>query len=995
MKRLLLFFSVMFFGLSMSFGQRTVSGTIVDDTGDALIGASILVKGTSMGTVTDIDGKFSLQIPNDADVLVVSYTGYNSQEITVGNASVLDITMETDSELLEEVVVIAYGTQKRESLTGSLSTVTGEMLEAKPIATIDQLLQGQAPGLIVLGGSGQPGADAGSVVLRGPASIQGNNEPIYIMDGIQISASDFAALNPNDVESISVLRDASSTAIYGASGANGVIVINTRNGQAGETRVDYNVQWGFSNFTRDKFDMMNSTEKLVFEERARRGPGWSNSRNNPANASLSEAELLLLDSELDSLRGINTNWRDLIFQTGYTQTHNMRVSGGDENTTFYFSGNYYDEEGQVIDSKIQRGTLRANIEEKISDKVKIGMRATGGYADIRFIQSENGINLNNPFALAYLMNPYEQVRLDNGDYQFGSTGRNPFEEVEFNEDQQSEFKGIAQLYTDIEFIPHFTFSGRWGLDHTSETQTEYIDPDSRLGSTSSQGQQGQLDKTQEKRTWLTFSHVLNYGKIFNDRHNVDVIVGQELRRRHWNEFSFNAYGLTGGLTSPAGVTPGSADNPDFIPGIGGFSRKKSIMSFLSRVNYTLDDKYNVTLGARRDGSSVFGDNNRWGTFWNAGGSWIISRESFMDNVGAVSFLKLGVSYGTNGNSEGIGEQEKTALFVTGSYAGSDAFIPSATNPGNADLKWEVLKGINAFIEYGFFQDRISGSVAYYRNTTEDLFISQEVPRSAGSTSLTINAGSMKNEGVELDMAVKVLDGPVRLKVGGQFSYNDNVITDLGQVEEFEQGTSIIREGLALGTHYIEEWAGVDPANGNPLYVDEDGNITDNFNAVGPKADFGTYYAPWAGGVNLEVGYKGFWLTALGSWVYGNVLFNNQTFFQENPNFAQFNMTTVMNNPWLNPGDVTEVQRLDSPRQFSSKDLEDGSFFRLRNVQLSYDVPLKNGLLNTVKDIRIYVQAKNLLTLTKFTGFDPEIDNNIAQYEYPSSRAITFGLNVGF
>jgi outer membrane receptor protein involved in Fe transport len=325
-----------------------------------------------------------------------------------------------------------------------------------------------------------------------------------------------------------------------------------------------------------------------------------------------------------------------------------------------------------------------------------------------------------------------------------------------------------------------------------------------------------------------------------------------------------------------------------------------LASYFGRANYTLDDKYNFTAGIRRDGSSVFGENHRWGNFWNAGASWVLSREDFMRNSEVINYLKFGVSYGTNGNSEGILETEKYALFTNGSYGGNSAFLASSTNPGNADLKWEVLKGFNALVEFSLFGDRVMGNVNYYRNITEDLFISQELPRSAGGTSLTINAGSMKNEGIEVDLDFNVFRSQDwNINIGGQFSYNKNVITDLGQVDEFELGTSIVREGLALSTHYIEEWGGVNPANGNPMYVDENGNLTEDFNAVNPKATYGSSIAPWAGGVTFSANYKSFSLSALGSFVYGNVLFNNQTFLLENPNFAQFNSSNIMNSILFN------------------------------------------------------------------------------------------------
>jgi len=973
--------------------QHTITGTVTDQESTPLIGANVVIKGTSIGEITDLDGNYSLEVPDEYNTLIFTYIGYTNFEIDINGQTQLDVTL-SEGQLIDEVVITGYGVQDKKSITGSVSTINSAQIESLPIASIDQILQGQAPGLSILSGSGQPGSNSVSVVLRGPSSIQGNNNPIYVMDGVQIRPSDFAALNPNDIDNISILKDASSTAIYGASGANGVILINTKSGFDGETRVSYNVQYGNTSRARDKFDMMNSTEKLDFEELARRGPGWTLSPTNPANSGLSEEELTSNVAELDRLRGINTNWRDIVFRKGRIMSHNLSVMGGDEKTKFYIAGNLYEEEGVLNGSDFSRGTLRANFSEQVSDIIKVGIRTSGGLGKSKLVQSENSINLNNPAALAYLANPYEEIRDEDGNYVFGATGRNPIEEVEFNYEEQNNLKLLGQAFVEISPIKQLTFSGRWGVDYTNISSKEYIDPNSRL-STTVQGNQGQLDKDINNTTWTTFSHLANYTNVFNERHNLNFLVGQETRQRLRDDYSFQAFGLTGGLESPAAATAGSEDNPDFIPLITGLERKKVLNSYFSRINYTLDDKYNLTGGIRRDANSVFGENNRWGTFWNLGASWIASRESLLKNNSVLNYLKIGVSYGTNGNSEGILEQEQYTLYANSSYAGNPAFVPSATNPGNPDLKWEVLKGLNAFVEFGLFNDFITGNVAVYRNDTEDLFISQELPRSGGGTSLTINAGSMRNQGVELELSTALLKGDPYLEVGVQFAYNKNEITDLGQVDEFEQGTSIIQKGLSLGTHFIEEWGGVDPATGNPLYIDSEGNYTDNFAAVEPKAAFGSSFAPWTGGINLSAGYKGLTLSVLGNWVYGNTLFNNQTFFQENPNFAQFNLSTIMNSVWQNPGEITDIQRIGTARQFSSKDLEDGSFFRLRRVTLGYAIPLENDLLGVFSGLRFFVQGKNLLTITNFSGFDPEDNNNIASYGFPSAKAITVGMNVDF
>ena len=994
MKKLLFTLLTVLCVVGISNAQRTISGTISDTDGLALIGANVSVPNTTIGTITDIDGKFSLSVPDGSNQIEISYIGFDTQVIDVTDQTSVNVTL-VSGELLNEIVVVGYGQQDKASITGSVTSISAEKLEARPFASVDQLLQGQAPGLTVLSGSGQPGSNDVSVYLRGPSSIQGDNAPIYILDGIQISGEDFASLNSNDIESVSILKDASSTAIYGASAANGVILITTKRGNDGKTSIKYSGQVGFTSLARDNFNMMNSSEKLAFEELAQRGPGWNLSPINPANEGLSEEDLASNAAELARLSGINTDWRDIVFRTGKTQQHNISATGGDNNTSFFVSANYYGEEGVLNGSDFDRGTVRTNWSEQFTDRVKIGIATTGGASQSRFVQSENAINLNNPSALAYLTNPYDEVRDESGEFAFGSTGRNPVEEVEFNYDQENTLKGIGQIYAEIEPVDHFTFVGRYGVDYTNTNIKNFVDPNSRL-STTVQGGQGSVTKNVNNTTWLTFSNTLNYNNLFSERHSVDVLVGQERRQRSIDNYGFTVFGIEGGLQSPAGATTGSADAPDFIPTTNGLVRKKILNSYFSRLNYTLDDKYNLTAGLRRDGSSVFGTNNQYGNFWNVGASWIISREDFLKSSDLFSYLKVGLSYGTNGNSEGIGEREAQTLYTNGNYAGDAASIPSATNPGNPDLMWEQLKGYNATLDFGLWNDRITGGIAYYRNTTESLFITQTPALSTGVGALTINAGTMRNAGYEFELAADIVRSKdAYVTWGVQFAYNDNEITDLGQEDEFEQGTSIIREGLPLGSHYVEEWGGVDPATGNPLYIDENGNYTENYGAAGPKAIYGTFYAPYTGSTSLDIGYKGITLSALGAWVYGNTLFNNQTFFQENPNFAQFNMSAVMNDIWRNPGDITDVQRIGTARNFSSKDLEDGSFFRLRNVTLGYDIPTENKVLGGFTGLNVFVQARNLFTITNFSGFDPEDSNNIASYGFPASRTLTFGVNANF
>jgi TonB-linked SusC/RagA family outer membrane protein len=982
------------------YAQRTITGSVVDEEGEPLIGAAVQVKGTTKGVITDFDGNFTIEVPSGSDIIVFSYIGYTDQEYTLGASNVVDIVLQPDSEIIETVEVIGYKTATREETVGSVGKVGSEKIEGVPLATFDQTLQGQTAGLAVFGGSGQPGSSAGYVQIRGPGSINGSNTPLYLMDGIQISAGDFNTLNPNDIESVSVLKDAASTAIYGSRGANGVILITTKRGSSEKVNYTYRGQFGVADFTTGEFNMMNSTQKLAFEEAAMRGPGWINSRNNPANAGLPEDQLMQLDATLDSLRGINTNWRDILFQDGKTHMHELAASGGNKKTTFYVSGSYFDQEGQFIESRLKRGTGRFNITHRASDHVEFGLNATMGYSQTSFIAAENAVNLNNPFAFAYLANPYEQVWLDEeaGIYQFGATGRNPFEDVNLNTRDSREFKGVAATYMQISFLKNFKFRTQFGIDYRNNNGNTYISPLSRLGLTVT-GSEGSLARNMNEFSRWTTTNTLNWAKRFGEDHRIDVLVGQEFIATKTESFNFTGYGVDPDIQTPAGITNG---NPNLIPVVGGGLAEKNISSLFARADYSFKDRYNFSAGIRRDGSSGFGRDNQFGTFWNAGASWIISREDFLANNSTINFLKVYINYGTLGN-DALGFYDALGAFNNVVYNGVQGIAPDPTAPPNPALQWEVSKQLNIGAEFGLWNDRVSGEFALYRNDTEDLFVPQQLSRTTGSTQIDINSGRMRNQGVEIELnfeLVKTKD--FYLNLGGNFTYNYNEVLDLGQVTEFEQGTEIVREGQPLGSHFVTGWAGVDPATGDPLYLDSLQNVTNVFSPDNALSIWGTWYPPFIGGVNLEVGYKGFRLALFGNWTAQRTLFNNQTFFQENPNFAQFNQFSSMDvrpgsasrDIWIQPGDIAQHQRIESPRQFSSKDLEDASFFRLRNVRLSYSFS-SNVLGNTLNDLMIFVQAQNLLTFTKFSGFDPEISNNIAQYEYPAQRTYTVGVQVGF
>lgn len=1003
--------------------NRGISGVVTaKEDGMSIPGVSVFVKGTTIGTITQIDGNYNLEIPNDAATLVFSFVGMVTQEIAVEGQSSINVVLESESIGVEEVVVSAYGTKGKVGLKGAISTVSAKELEQVPVATFDQMLQGKAAGLHIVSGSGQPGSGETKVRIRGNGSIMASNEPLYVVDGVPIEPGVFASLNANDFENIAVLKDASSTAIYGSRASNGVVLITTKRGKSGKTKVNYRHQSGLSFKTHEKFDMMDTSEKLWFEEVAQKGPGWEFSSVNPNYLTLGTEARAHQDAELARLRGIDTNWQDHIFQTGKTMSNEINLSGGNEKTRFYLSYQNYYQEGLSDRSDISRNTGRLNLDHQVSEKVKIGLITSIGQSKLNMIESEGGIALNNPFAAVYLANPWENPYDAAGNLQpgaylynnpyltdeqnseyyhaYNNTGANVLDLMSNSTSKKEETKFVGAFNISWDILPYLTAKSNYGIDYRHSLLERWVSPDAYASESAGDGdahRDGEISEDFQRRVETTFTNTLDFKKMLGDKHLLGAVVGTEYVKRDYNNFGFTGYGLEPKLPeTPAAITPGTNEN-NYIPTIGGYKAERAMFSVFSLVNYTYNDKYTLSASLRRDGSSAFGENNKYGTFYSAGLTWDITREDFMTSIDWVDNLKFRTSYGTNGNQSGLDHYEHLTLWTNGEYASQPGY--SLLQTGDPNIQWEVANKFNVGIDFNVLANRLSGTLDFYNDITSELFISQTFSAWAGviDNRKITNAGKVLNRGVELMLRYDLIrKRDLTWSIGTTLSYNKNEILDLGQVKEFETGTSIVREGLPINSHYVVKWAGVNPANGDALYYTKDGEITNKYSADDAVADFGSSEPPFFGGFDTNVSYKGFELVANFSFAQGFYRFNNQKFFQENPNFAQFNQSTTMLDVWRKPGDVTDIQGVHSERFFSSKDIEDASYVRFRNLTLAYNVP-KNFLnkINFIEGVRVYAQGQNLYTWTKWTGFDPEDSNNIAHYEYPTPRTISFGLDVNF
>jgi len=981
-KKLLISFCAWLFASTVMFAQnKTVTGKVTDvQNGIALSGVTLSINGKALG-VTNADGTFSISVPNAAKKIVASYVGYDNMELSVSDKAI-NFRLISGDKALNEVVVTGYQTIQKRQVTGAIAVVKGETFKNTPIGSFDQMLQGQAAGALIQANSGQPGA-AARVLIRGVGSINGTTEPLYVLDGIQISAGNFSSINPNDFESISVLKDASTTAQYGSRGANGVIVITTKQGKAGKTKFDYNGQYGESRFPVNKLVVMNTNEKLDYEI-ARGNPyGWTS-------------------TELDSLRKINTNWQDLITQVGITQNHQLSASGGNDRTKFFLSGGLFNQTGTVQKTSLERYNFRANIDHSVNQNIKFGLNSYAGWSDFQNT-SEDNTGIATPLNAIRWSNPYEQpfTTVFNPATlfysQFVSGQPNPFQDIAESNRGIKELKIIASTFVEAKLpfiLKGLSFRTQWGVDYENQDRTNLFTRFGNVGIATT-GNQGRFDKQSRTLTRYTGTTSLNYAKKVGD-HNFSVGLYNEFVNRIFSTFGFNSYGLTGNLQNGGGITNGALA---FIPGVNENRSENAIMSFFGLGTYSFKDKYFLNTSLRRDGSSRFGVNNRYANFYSVGAGWIISDENFFKNVRFIDNLKLSSSFGTVGNQEGIGDFVTRELFGPRAYLGVNG--PGLNQLPNQDLTWEERQKFNIGINLAILKNRVTFGFDYYSEITNRLFLNNQLSRTTGFTSLNTNIGKVRNRGFEFTLGTEnVKTNDFRWTTNINFTINRNELLELTPTTPpigVVGGTTIQRIGYPLNSNFLVKYNGVNPNNGNAIYQRPDGVNTELYDDVNDRQIFGTRDAPFFGGFTNKFSYKNFDFSVFFSYVFGNLVFNNDRTNVEDPSYFGDNMSVEVAKEWKKVGDITTIPRSSQRmRTATTRFLEDGSFLRLRNIQLAYSLPADVAKTIKLTNVRFFVMGENLWTGTKFLGFDPELSNgSLTGAQYPALRTITAGLTLGF
>jgi len=1010
------------------YAQRSVTGTVYDASGEALIGASVVVKGTNTGVITDVSGMFKIDVPADRDVLTVTYTGYLSQDVNIAGQTNVMVNLMEDTRVLDELVVVGYGTEERRNLTGSVASIDNRDIEALITPSFESQLAGRAAGLMVTTPSGVLGR-APIVRIRGVNSITSGASPLYVIDGVPVLDSDrsgiqsfnpLANINPADIASFEVLKDGSATAIFGSRAANGVILITTKRGQEGAAKVSYGVSIGQST-AASRFDLLNGDEFVTIA---------NEKRTNAGASELARA-------------GENTDWQDYVFQTGTTQQHNLSISGGNAKTNYFVSVGFTDQSGIIRTNEMKRYSFRTNLDHKVSDRIRLGTSVSYSYTELEGMNNgENALSgatysVSRMLPNVSILDPNNQEYLG---YNVSANGAalgagnnlatidNNIPNIAFvldnNRYRSLTHRVLGNVYGEVDLLKNLTARTQVGVDATLNDDFLRWSPLHGDG----RGRLGYISQGFNPAYRWNWQNTLNYQKVFAGDHSVNITAGVEYQQSTFYNFSAAAQGFSDEFFTRNNLLSGSFGDEQFVG--GGFA-EVGFDSYFSRINYGYKGKYLVSLSVRNDGISSLAMENRRGTFLGGSVGWRISDESFF-NVDAIDDLKFRVSYAEVGNTE-IGAYP---------YAGGFSPVLYGSRPGiafnridNTGLQWETSKKLNIGMDLSV--GAVNVTVDLFRNDIDNLVLAAPVPVSLGipGSQITQNIGAMKNEGIELGLGATILN-----RNGFVWNMDFNITLMRNEVINLVdpiQGTYNRTEvGGPIAQLYGFQWAGVNAANGNPMYFKANGDIVQynlvqgalgwrtfdagnpsdvSTTAVGPGAAdlafLGNTLPTWMGGWNNRFSYKGFDLEVFLRYSGGNYIMNETGRGQLGQGFS--NNSREILDRWTESGQQTNVPKLYSgsdavaygTQSASDRFVEKGDFLRIQNVVLGYRLPQR--IVNTafngnISSLRAFFQIQNLATFTNYTGLDPELNQFGGQLNYgidwntaPLMRTWSFGVNVDF
>lgn len=956
--------------------QISISGVVTSVSEDdiTLPGVTVMVQGTDRGTITDSEGFYEIEAhPNDT--LVFTYVGMRSQTIPIEGRTTINVGMESDVAQLGEVVVTGYGSESRRLISGSVGVVGAEDMEESTMPTLDGVLQGRSAGVNITQSSGTPGA-ASAIRIRGSSSISAGNQPLVVVDGIPITTGDYGQvgfsgqgidalsdINPNDIESVTVLKDASSAAIYGARATNGVILITTKRGQEQETRINFNASYGIQDI-ENRLEMLNASQ-------------WHDLKGTqPDNP--------------DDM--VDTDWLSHVLRTSPTQSYELSATGGDEKTRFFVSGNYFDQEGILLGTSYERLSGRVNLDHKVNDNLDLGMDVDFSYSLNNRVEGDQ--SLNAPLANAIANPPIYPVYNEDGSYNEDAPFANPVAIGEEAINEAHSYRTLGNVSADYRILDQLSFSTKWGFDYLSLREHSYDPATTRQGARSNgiglEGQNNVLN--------LVSNNTLRYVNTFAQDHNVELMGGYSFemfqrRTQYIRGVDFpNPYFEY--ISEAATISNASASATD-----------RGLNSVFGQLRYNYQYRYILSFTSRYDGSSRFGEENRYGFFPAASVAWRMSEEDFFKQWDTpLNEVRWRAGYGVTGN-DGIPDFAYLALFGGGAnYLGEAGIYPRGI--ANPELKWETTYQYSAGLDIGMFNDRIELSLDYYYNHTKDLLFSRPISYTSGYGSITSNIGELENKGVEVSLStVNIENRDFSWTSSFNISRNRNEILSLYNdqpLDNIGRGSNSVRVGEPMGIFYGYKSLGVDPSTGDIVFADTngDGQITseDRTKIGDPNPDF-------TGGLNNRFRYQNLELTVFLQFSYGNDIFNGTRIYIESMKGSD-NQTTAVLDRWREPGDETDIPRAteldpNNNNRISSRFIEDGSYLRVKNVSLSYQLSPDFADRMGMHSARVFLRGENLLTFTNYSGMDPEVNyagpdelrRGTDFFTHPQVRTTSLGIRI--
>ncbi len=1021
---LCVFLGTLLSGFSTIAQDHVVTGKVTSsEDGTALVGVSIQVKGSSQGVNSNADGEYRISVPSNA-TLVFSFVGMGRKEVAVGNQTIINVELGTDNQQLTEVVVTGFGSQIKRDVTGNIAKVDSKKLENIPSPSFETALQGNAAGVQITQGNGKLGQGI-SVRVRGTSSVSASSQPLYVIDGVPITTQDLstttaatnpiADLNPQDIESLEILKDASAGAIYGARAANGVVLITTKRGKSGKTNVSVGFQYGSSKPTRLK-KYMNAEQWMSYMRTAAANSDAIENDNYYSTVFI--PTLFSRYSAGTELGSVNTDWQSQAFQKAPFSQTDLNISGGNDKTRFYISGQYLNQKGILISNSLERYTGRVNLDHKANKWLSLGMNMSLARTLQNRVSNDNAFSTPMQIVALSPITPVTDPRsgllsgTPPGAYTNYPIYYNPLISAKYADYQTLVFRNISNVYAQIDISNSLSFRSELGVDILSQNENMYYGSETVRNVGTATG-----DGTSAYAQVMNYNtnNYFNFNKSFGGVHSLTATLGMSYQDSRTDansvtgqQFPSNAYRY---VTSAADITSGSSTRSQF-----------AFLSYFLRANYKFADKYLVGLSGRIDGSSRFGNDSKYGFFPAASAGWILSEESFLKESNVFSFLKFRASYGLTGNAEignfpALGLWSASSGTTTYGYAGVAGQIPFQL--ANPNLKWETTRQADFGIDYGFLNNRINGEIDYYVKNTNDLLLSVNVPGTSGFTTQVRNVGKMRNQGFEFTINSQNLVGAFKWTTSLNISTNKNRVLELAKSPSGEPiavtgGVDLVNRaypGQPLGAFYMYEYAGVDRTNGDALYYinasEGDRATTNNPNEANPTF-VGSPLPKWFGGITNTFSYAGIDFSFLFNGQFGNKIYMGGAKYEMASGDYLDNHVVSELDYWSpeNPNASTPQPRLlyANGTVASSRYLSDASYVRLRNVSLGYTLPRPLLQRLKVEKIRVYALAQNLLTFTKYKGWDPEVNSDMSNnalslgqdfYSAPQAKTITFGIQLGF